>query len=401
MPSSAAIWEIAGVAGASLDATKRTLEALGRDLRRAQAGQPGCGRVFVFSAGIPALRGRAGSGTGDQPLAGRDARFFPAWSSGPNTRPCRIPRPVVKVACKGGWWWLEQTALTSDQTDDAETPATAERPVLGIPAGTTQSAIATILARAITLGAQIAAGSIATGYNIPGITLPNMSAADALAEVLRWLPDAMTWVDYSGTGTPRSTSRAAAPPRPSSSIWTPARPPPAGGNPVEAGVVSAALAPRQYLQLSGVKIGYTQRDATGRATYKQVVAGTSSPGSARRRVIVVSGPELDTYLPRNVYESANPKTISLSADAAAGMDLALQGWDLPAALSGVPQSQPDIDARHVMDLRRRRRWKLDVGKSAIRRCARMAAPPPGCQRVNRPGPHHALQDVAAAGRENG
>lgn len=329
-----AAWTISGQTGKRMDATARTLAACGITspaLRFASMA------ADSFSFTIPAAP-PAGAAPEDGQTVSlfRDAvRVFTGTVTSAPIVFAGGRRTVYQITVSGGWWQLEQIALTSDQTDD--TAATKERPVIGIASATMATGAKAILARARALGCPVADGTIDAGYVLPGMTFPNMTAAAALAEVLRWHPGAMTAMDYSGTGSPKINIRLRASAATVAVDVAAQTCTPSGGAAVACKVKGGSLTSKKAAQSGGVIVSYAGRDVTGKMQYLQQTAGVVSSG--RRRVVAISGPELDTYLPRQEYETCTIKTtgtVQLTDDTIVRQNVLGTTW--PSAYSSM---QPD------------------------------------------------------------
>lgn len=303
-----AAWTISGQTGKRMDATARTLVAMGITLPSLQfASMAEDTFSFVIPADPPA--GAAPEDEQTVSLFRDGVRVFAGVVTGVPLVFGGGRRTVYEVKVSGGWYHLDQTSLTSDQTDD--TAVTKERPVIGVASGTIATAAKAILARARALGCPLADGTIDAGYVLPGMTFPNMNAGAALAEILRWHPNLMTSVDYSGTGSPKINIRA----RSSAATVTvdiaAQTCTPSGGSAVACKVKLGRLSSKKVAKAGGVIVSYAGRDVTGKMQYLQQSAGVVTSG--RRRVVAISGPELDTYLPRQEYETCTIKTTNSPA----------------------------------------------------------------------------------------
>lgn len=90
----------------------------------------------------------------------------------------------------GGWSELERIPLTASNSSY-------ERPQ-----GDLRLTLIDIINKAIAGGAQIALGTIATCFDIIPLTFRGLSCSAALIEALRFIPDAVTFFDYTGGGLP-------------------------------------------------------------------------------------------------------------------------------------------------------------------------------------------------------
>lgn len=196
------------------------------------------------------------------------------------------------VVAEGPWMWLRKMPITTSRT---QFTTTADRATVVFNAGNVATHITALLNRAIALGAPIAIGTIATCYTIPKLQLSLMSFADALAELVRWVPDAVGWWNYSGTGTPTfNLSR-----RGGMSATSYA----AGSGDLTGYEVTG----RPDLIPARVEIQYIDRDATGLPLYASQADGTAVVG--RTQIIPVSGRELDTFLPPDEYDQFQVQTV--------------------------------------------------------------------------------------------
>ena len=188
-------WTIKGEALQPLDATLRSLDSL-----RIES----CSLKFSSLASDTLVwTARTDNATGAGtiiPAAGQvvelwngSTRKFKGWATAP-----RIGMKSVTVTIEGPWWWMTRINLTQQQVDG--TAATLERPAFHFATGNLATSITALLDRATTdLGCPFARGVVATMYDVPAITLANMDCASALAELLRWVPDAVAWFNYTAS----------------------------------------------------------------------------------------------------------------------------------------------------------------------------------------------------------
>lgn len=106
----------------------------------------------------------------------------------------------------GPWWYLENLVFQQEWTvwdtaTEADITLSKSRIVLGQDAtGARQNIgalITEVLQYAITAGAPLQVGTIGVSSHIPFNEAVDMSCAEVLRTVLRWVPDAVTWFDYS------------------------------------------------------------------------------------------------------------------------------------------------------------------------------------------------------------
>lgn len=291
-------WTIKGTAGSGMDATERTLKDCGI-LRPVLTLASMAADVLSFE--IPSTPPAGGVPDDGQTIhLYRDGVRVFAGTVTTSSLSIGARRPYYRVSTSGGWWHLDQIALTSSVEDDAG--LSAERPVIGIQSGTIGSAVAAILSRARSLGSPITDGTIDAGYVLPGMTFPNMSVGSALGEVLRWHPGAMTRIDYTGTTQKLHMRLRASAPVITLDIDAQTI---NDGSAKFCGVRGSDITGRSTRKPTAVTLAYAERDTQGRMVYKTQSAGS---GTTRRRIVAISGPELDTYLPRQEYDTALIKT---------------------------------------------------------------------------------------------
>lgn len=199
----------------------------------------------------------------------------------------------TSVVVEGPWSWL-LTDATSDQT----LGAAASRPTMIFPQGTVGTHLSTVINRAMAEGAPLALGALASTYSITKLQLSEMTYADIVAELLRWVPDAVAWWDYQVNPTGAPVFRLS---RRSSMSTLTLLAAEAGGE-VEDHDVTAR--PDQVPTL--VRLKYVQRSALGLPSYAEQTAGTFVAG--RMQSILISGPEGDTFLPKDDYQSYQIQT---------------------------------------------------------------------------------------------
>jgi hypothetical protein len=282
-------WTIVGEAGKTLNATSRSLETLQIEEARLDFRSVDTDELAltispedVTTALLPEL-GQTIT------LFRNGTRFFHGYVV---DRPVQIGNnaQTVSVVVAGPWWWLDRINLTSTKTDD--TGATAERLsyVFGTAAGgvNLKTAIEALMDRAIALGAPFQRGTVATFFDVPRITLNQCTCAQALSELVRLVPDTMAWFDYSTTPPTFNVTR-----RSVATVETLA----IGTSPIE----SISIRPVWEMKVDQVRLPYITRNVTGARVFNEQASGTSATG--RVHMLTVSGPELDTFLPRDLFDS--------------------------------------------------------------------------------------------------
>lgn len=201
----------------------------------------------------------------------------------------------LRIVISGAWWWMERINYTSTQTDGSGATATRMTGVFGdaINGTNLQTAIQTAIDRCVTLGvpiANIAGGSsVATYFTVPRVTLNQSTCAQVISELVRLVPDTMVYFDYS-TSTPtfHVTRRGVATTRTLT----------LGTDPVE----SIDVQPIYEMKVDRVELPYVERNREGRTVFNTQSSGTAATG--RVQIVTVSGPELDTFLPNDLFDVA-------------------------------------------------------------------------------------------------
>lgn len=205
----------------------------------------------------------------------------------------------VELGAEGPWWYLKQIFISSqiaDQSGDLS-----ERAAYVLATGSPKVHIETLVARAIALGAPIRIGSVASCFDIPRLSLRNMSFAEAFSEVMRWVADGHLYFDYEGDDdlSPALCMQRRTP----AAVFTVTP---------SAGIVSNIdVSPRLDLQVEEVAVMYATRQTVDNkrlTTWENYTAGESTTGLPRRQPVLTSGPELDTFLPPSFTDSVEVKS---------------------------------------------------------------------------------------------
>jgi len=318
-------WIIKGESGKTLDASSHSLDSLNIS---------GCVLQFQ-SLAYDTLKWTASTAdaTGAGTIVPDFGQIVELWWD--STRKFRghvtgvvMAAKQIQIVVNGPWWWMERTNLTEVQTDAQG--GTAERHTYVFPTQSLATSIATLIARAITNGVPMTAGSVATIYSVPKMTLTEDTCANALALLFSWCPDAVAWFDYSGSGAPilNVTRRGVA----GTITYTIAT------DAVEIGDIT----PRMDLEVTRNELHYVTRNGTtGKPAWASQVSGTDVAG--KRQIVTVSGPEIVDFLPKDDFESASIQTIQVSvllADAIRYYDPAIIdlktrfNWDAGVVSSG-------------------------------------------------------------------
>jgi hypothetical protein len=203
-----------------------------------------------------------------------------------------------QVTVSGAWWFLEKVPFTSIIADG--TGVTAERISFVFGTASTgqdlKTSIEAAINRAAALGcpiATIAGGStVAAMHAFPRITLNQSTCGQALSELIRLVPDAMVYFDYSVK--PAAMRVVRRPTCPTTSFDENTAP-----------ITSIDLNPVIELQVDQVTLPAVTRNVTGLTIFNNQTSGTTPTGKdiTKRQVITVAGPELDTFLPNDLFDS--------------------------------------------------------------------------------------------------
>jgi len=218
-------------------------------------------------------------------------RFFTGYVTNVRT----TSNNSITVTISNAWWFMERINYVTSQTDGAGASANRITGVFGNATSGTNltTAIQTAIDTSVSLGApmaNIAGGSTVGSYfDIPRVTLNQSTCAQVISELVRLVPDTMTYFDYTNaTPTFNVVRRAAATTRTLT----------IGTSPVEDFDVN----PMIELQVSQVVLPYVTRDTNGLTSYQTQSSGTATVGKIQ--VLTISGPELDTFLPSEYFDSA-------------------------------------------------------------------------------------------------
>lgn len=296
--SNMAEWTVIGEAGKALDETERSVTAIGAGAATLSfeslapdtlTWEVPLEREDATGAILPEL--------GQQVTLRRDgARAFVGNLTG--RRLISDGRsPSARLTVSGPWWWLQNIPLSGDAVDQAGN--TAERPQFAFAEGSPRSFLIALANRAIELGAPISVGSIASVFTVPRLTLRDMSLAEAISEVMRWVVDGRIYFDYSVGGDPALCMQR----RPAASVVT--------LTPGDDFVPRIDVGPRLDLEIEQVVVQSATRATVDDArvtVWETETAGTLTSGLPRRQIALTSGPEVDTWLPQDFTDSQRVQT---------------------------------------------------------------------------------------------
>lgn len=230
----------------------------------------------------------------------------------------------VDITVSGPWWWLEKVPMTSALSDG--TGSQAERISFVFGTATSGQNLKTSLEAAINRSAAsgVPIATIAQGssvdnmFVVPRITLNQSTCGQVISELVRICPDTMVWFDYSTKPVRIKIERRGTSPTTTIDALT-------------SPVTSIDVNPIIELKVSQVVLPYVTRDTIGRTKFQTQSAGTNY--LSQRQIITISGPELDTFLPNDLFDSYQIQTVSNLAhfvhDKDATLVAAAAKWGLP------------------------------------------------------------------------
>jgi hypothetical protein len=208
---------------------------------------------------------------------------------------------TISVVVSGAWWWMERINYVTTQTDGTGATASRMTGVFGdATSGTNlKTAIESAIDRCVVLGvpiANIAGGSsVATYFQVPRVTLNQGTCAFVITELVRLVPDTMVYFDYSTTTPTIVVTRRGVATTRALTIGT---------DPIE----SIDVRPVFEMKVDQVVLPYVERDVLGRTQFNQQSSGTATTGKIQ--VVTMSGPELDTFLPNDLFDTQPVRTYS-------------------------------------------------------------------------------------------
>lgn len=203
-----------------------------------------------------------------------------------------------QISVMGPYEFLKKAELLAPNTDPAGT--TSIRALKTFPRGDLRASILELLTMAVDQGAEFRIGTVSSSFAVPQMTFKGNSFHDALTDMNRWPSDVMTRIRYDVSGFPLID------------------------------VIRRGDAATQVIQLqsstnlctdiqmeaqpdlipSSVSVQYVKRDpVTYKPTFITDTAGVPSGPSYKRQNVTVSGPENDSFLPGEQYQSASLRTL--------------------------------------------------------------------------------------------
>lgn len=202
---------------------------------------------------------------------------------------------AVTVRVDGPWYWMRKIDLSGNFTPPFNSSGTADdRHNYVFPQQGLATSLAALITKFAALGVPLQLGSIDTMFNSIQMSLPNMSCADALAEVLRFCPDAVAWFDYTGASGSLPILNISRRGAMTSQTFT------VGTHRFDKN--SFNIRPRTDLKLSMVKIKYVDRHpTTNKQRFQSQDAGTAVDGEIQ--YMTLSGPERMAFIPKDDLDS--------------------------------------------------------------------------------------------------
>ena len=328
-------WTIAGETGKAFNATARSFSTAAIDSARLdfKSLEPDTLTFTITpesltSATIPELR--------QEMILYRDGvQFFVGHVTDVRTM-INSGMQQSQITVSGPWWWLEKIPFTSIMTDG--TSATAER--ISYVFGTAsagqnlKTSIEAAINRAAALGAPIATiaqgSSVDAMFTVPRITLNQSTCGQVISELVRICPDTMVWFDYSTKPVRVRVERRGA--TTTSSLNASTSP-----------IASIDINPVIDLEVSNVVLPYVDRDTQGRTRFQVQSSGTNV--ATKRQIITVSGPELDTFLPNDLFDSQTISVTSNYGATAYTLDTIIKQTAVKYGFASLPASTTAISYR--------------------------------------------------------
>jgi hypothetical protein len=198
-----------------------------------------------------------------------------------------------QITVSGPWWWLERIPFTSIIADGTGVSQERISYVFGTDSAgqSLNVSIQNAINRSVELGAPLATiaqgSSVDSMFVVPRITMNQSTCGQVISELVRICPDTMVWFDYTSKPAKIKVNRRGAANATSFDANT-------------SPVTSIDINPIIDLEVSSVTLPYVDRNVKGNTIFKVQSAGTNI--ATKRQVITISGPELDTFLPNNLFD---------------------------------------------------------------------------------------------------
>jgi hypothetical protein len=285
------VWTITGESGKAWNTTSKTLEGLSVSDANLTFRSVGVDELVLTISPENIVSYTAPDYAQRVDLFRNGTRFFTGYVTNVKTS----SNNAITITISNAWWFLERINYVTSQTDGAGASASRITGVFGTAASgiSLTTAIQTAINTSVTLGAPMAniagGSSVGSYFDIPRVTLNQSTCAQVISELVRLVPDTMTYFDYTSTTPTFHVVRRSAATTRTLTIGT---------SPVEDFEVNPML----ELQVSQVVLPFVTRNTEGLTSYQTQSSGTATVGKIQ--VLTVSGPELDTFLPNDYFDSA-------------------------------------------------------------------------------------------------
>ena len=189
-------YTISGQTGKGLNATRLPLEALGVSSLQPTFASMDADSIEWLQRGGTApdylQEVSLWDANGRRVFTGNVTAVDPKWDG--------TDEVTYSVQASGPWWWLEQAELTALVSDSFGNEA--ERMNFVLPQQDLAISIRSLIDKMQSLGVPLRCGEIAGTFIVPQMTMQGQTAADALRDILGWIPDAMTSIRYDTDGLP-------------------------------------------------------------------------------------------------------------------------------------------------------------------------------------------------------
>ncbi len=236
-----------------------------------------------------------------------------------------------QITVSGPWWFLEKVPFTSVRQDGSGTSGERITYVFGTASAgqNLKTSIEQAIDRANQLGCPIApisgGSSVAAMTAFPRITLNQSTCGQVISELVRLVPDAMSYFDYATYPAKLIVTR-----RPTAGAVT--------FNQSTSPITSIDINPIIELEVQQVTLPSVTRNTVGRTVFQKQESGSAQTGKniTKRQVITISGPELDTFLPNDLFENQTITTSGSISNLAHDSDQACVSAAKNAGLSRLP-----------------------------------------------------------------
>lgn len=287
-------FSLKGRAGKTLDATVVLLDDYGaRDAKLVYRSMGSGQLTWTQNTGgvVPDIGQEVDliDGNGVRIFTGTAKRKF-IWESGVKAR--------WLITVTDAWEGMVETPLTAAVVDEVGGSTT--RPLVVYPTGDLKTSILSLITRMNALGVKFAVGTVTDCFSVQRMTFSKSTGAEALADMMRWIPDAETRVDYSPVGLPTlNVVRRSAMTSVTLALGDAAN-----------DTLAIEMEDQPELRPLAVEVFSASRDAQGRIVYGSQLAGDAGAEAKRRQTVVASGPENTAVIPGQTYDNAWIRTFT-------------------------------------------------------------------------------------------